>query len=219
MVWAEDPRAAFLHFIPPMNSPNPNPTEGESAADLLRRTIERSSVGPVSLDQALGATGTRAHALALALFSLPEALPLPVAGLSAVLALPLILISGHLLVMGGRRPLPDFLLQRKLNPNLLRLVGPRAETLLRRFEAVSRPRLIGVVRRERLLAGACLLLALVVALPIPFWNMPPAICLLLISLGMLQRDGLLALTGLLGLIMMSVGAIFLADVLVRFLAP
>lgn len=190
----------------------------ESTADLLRRTLELSHQGPVSVGQALGETPTRAHALALTVFALPEALPIPVAGFSALLALPLILISGHLLLAGPQAPLPGFLMRRQLDPRLVRLVAGKAEGLLRRIEAVSRPRLKLVASRDRLLGGACLLLAAIVALPIPFWNMAPAISLLLISLGMLQRDGLLALAGVLGLLTMLVVAVFLADSLVAMLA-
>lgn len=189
-----------------------------SAADLLRRALELGGEDAISVRDALGEARSRAHALALAIFSLPEALPMPVAGVSALLALPLILISGHLLIAGARAPLPDFLLRKKLDPRLLRAVAGKAERVLRRIEAVSRPRLTAIAGRERLLGAACLLLAVIVALPIPFWNMPPAICLLLIALGMLQRDGLLVLAGLLGLLAMLVAGVVLADTLVAALA-
>lgn len=201
-----------------MRQDAPNIPADLSAADLLRRTLDLNAQGPVSLGEALQPAGARGHALGLAVFALPEALPIPLAGVSLLLALPLVLISTHLLLAGGRTPLPQALLRRRLDPRLLRAVGGKALALLRRVERISRPRLTRVVRQERLLAGACLLLALIVALPIPFWNMPPAICLLLISVGMLQRDGGLALVGLLGLLAMVLAAASLGDVLVAWVA-
>lgn len=35
----------------------------------------------------------------------------------------------------------------------------------------------------------CLILALVIALPIPLGNLPPAVCVVALAFGMLQRDG------------------------------
>ena len=196
-----------------------SPDRDESAGELLRRIADQSEQGPVSVGDALGSAGARAHALALVVFSLPEALPIPVAGLSALLAVPLILISSHLLLVGGHKPLPDFLLRRKLDPRHVRLVAGTAEGVLRRIEAVSRPRLRALVNQQRMLAGVCLILALIVALPIPFFNMPPAICLLLVSLGMLQRDGVLALAGIMGLVVALGAGVLLADTVVRVLTP
>lgn len=59
---------------------------------------------------------------------------------------------------------------------------------------------------SRILAAMCLLLALVIALPIPFGNMPPAFCVLLIAMDMVQKDGALAAIGFAGgLIILGVG--------------
>lgn len=172
-------------------------TRHESPAELLRRSRIRAGKVP-SRSETHWARLVRVPALALVVFSLSETLPIPVAGFSALLAVPLILISGHLLLAGDHKPLPDFLLRRKLDPRLVRLVTGKAGRLLLRIEAVSRPRLRSLVNQQRVLAGVCLLLALIVALPIPFFNMPPAICLLIVSVGMLQRDGVLALAGAAG---------------------
>lgn len=57
----------------------------------------------------------------------------------------------------------------------------------------------------------CLLLALVIALPIPFGNLPPALCVLLIALGMIQKDGVLAAIGFgAGLVILG-GGLLAAD--------
>ena len=50
---------------------------------------------------------------------------------------------------------------------------------------------------ERLLGLVLLLLAILVALPIPFANQPPAVAQGLISLGLIERDGMVVLIGLL----------------------
>lgn len=96
------------------------------------------------------------------------------------------------------------------------MVAKRAAPLMERLESVSRPRVALVARQERLLGLACLVLALIVALPIPFGNMAPAICLLVIALGMVQRDGLLVGAGLTGLAAILGGLFFALDWLLRW---
>ena len=51
---------------------------------------------------------------------------------------------------------------------------------------------------EYLVGGVCLLLSLIVFLPIPLGNMLPALAICLLALGILERDGLWVLAGLLG---------------------
>ena len=49
--------------------------------------------------------------------------------------------------------------------------------------------------RDRLVGVLCLVLALVLFLPIPFGNIPPAIAISVIALGLLARDGAWVLVG------------------------
>ena len=62
---------------------------------------------------------------------------------------------------------------------------------------VLRPRwpLLVNHRAERGLGAFCLLLAAILALPIPFGNMLPALAITLIALVVLERDGLWVLIG------------------------
>jgi hypothetical protein len=67
----------------------------------------------------------------------------------------------------------------------------RAERLLRpRLEILARPPF------EYLIGVICLLLSIVLFLPIPMGNMPPAAAICLFALAILGRDGLWVLGGL-----------------------
>ena len=76
----------------------------------------------------------------------------------------------------------------------MRTLGP----LLDWVEKVSRPRWSELARRERLAGAACLYLAVVLLLPLPFVNLVPAVCLALIALGVVQRDGIATALGIAG---------------------
>lgn len=152
----------------------------------------------VTLEETLGAMGPRAHGCALLLLALPDALPLPIPSLSAVLAIPLVLVTLHLAAFGTGRALPSRLCGLALPAGLVRTLRDRVAPLLGRAERLSHPRWQPLAGRERLLALVCLYLAAVLLLPIPFFNTPPAVCLALLALGMVQRDGVLVMAGLAG---------------------
>lgn len=185
-------------------------------SELLLRMEAMAREGDVQLGKLLEAAGSRAHAMALVVLVLPEALPLPVVGLSTIFGIPLMILSGHLVVFGSGRGIPRRLAQRSLPSGLVLLVAGKAAPVLRWVERLSRPRWQHFARRERLLALACLVLALVITLPIPFGNLPPAVCLLAIAAGMVQRDGMLAAAGLAGAVAVSGIAVIAADFLARW---
>ncbi len=140
--------------------------------------------------------GGRALGALLFVFGVACILPLP-PGATTILGAPLLLLAPQL-VIGARAPwLPRALRGRAIAIDDLRKGLPRAIHWLRRLEAVSRPRLtmmFGVVG-DRSIGVVCTLLALVLILPIPLGNMLPAAAVALLSLSLVQRDGLLALAG------------------------
>jgi hypothetical protein len=62
---------------------------------------------------------------------------------------------------------------------------------------------------ERLIGLACLLLSMVLVLPIWLGNMAPAAAIAVLSLGLVQRDGLVVLIGW-GVVAVAVGLLVLA---------
>ena len=75
--------------------------------------------------------------------------------------------------------------------------------VLAAMEWATRPRLAAFVRHERWLGLICLFLAILLLLPLPFFNIAPALCLVAIALGMVHRDGLLVALGLVGTIVLA----------------
>src|SRR5690606_38862765 len=91
---------------------------------------------------------------------------------------------------------------------------------IRRMERLLRPRLLLLTGPlgERLLALIALALAIILALPIPFGNWPPALAIVLFALALLERDGLFYVLGLCATLLAiaflaGAGAAFLAAVM------
>lgn len=165
----------------------------------------------VTLGETLGAMGTRAHGCALILLALPDALPIPVPSLSAILGLPLVVISAHLVAFGDRGRLPQRAFGLVLPQRLVGALRDRVAPVLRKAERLSHPRWQPVAGHDRTLAIVCLYLSALLLLPLPFFNTPPALCLLLVAWGMVQRDGVFVLAGLIGTAGLTAALAWLAE--------
>jgi hypothetical protein len=181
------------------------PLPTASASDLFMRICGSSEAGCPTLGEVARFAGPQAYALLLLLFALPEALPLPVVGMSTIIAIPLILLSAQMAICGSAPRLPQWLERRTIPLRLLHAAGARLAAVLRRLEGVSRPRWGVVAGSTRLIGAACLVLAVIIALPIPFGNLLPALCIVGLAVGMLQRDGLMVAIALAAGAVVAVG--------------
>jgi hypothetical protein len=152
--------------------------------------------GEMTLGEIVHRLGRRAFGAILFLFSTPNLLPLP-PGSSTVLGAPLVLLAPQV-ALGVRAPwLPRRLAERRFKTQVLASFAQRVLPWLERIERVSRPRLtffFGSVG-DRLIGLVCSLLAVVLIFPIPFGNMLPAASIGVLSLSLVQRDGILAILG------------------------
>lgn len=153
---------------------------------------ERISVGDL-----LEALKRRALGALMFIFAVPTALPMP-PGVSAVLGAPLLFLTLQLML--GMQPwLPKLITERSLSRvdfhRVVRTVAP----WLARAEGVMRPRLTFLAHRPfvYLLGFASFAMAFILFLPIPLGNMLPSVAICIMALGLLERDGVWILLGLL----------------------
>jgi hypothetical protein len=172
----------------------------------------------VSVRKLVAAMGLRAHGILLVLFALPDAIPLPIPSVSAIVGVPLVLIAGHLVIFGEDSGLPKRVLERKIPTSVLRFAAGYGAPILRFLEFFTRPRWHAVLERERLIGLVCLYLAIILLLPIPFINFPPAVCIVVIAMGMVQRDGILVTIGVILTAVMSISLGFAARWIMDFFA-
>lgn len=150
----------------------------------------------VSVADLLDLLGDRAIGALMFIFAAPNILPVP-PGVSAILGAPLIFLSAQLML--GMRPwLPSVVMQRSLTREDFAALTRRLVPWLGKAERLLRPRCALAVKppMEYLVGAVCLLLALVLVLPIPLGNTLPALAISVLSLGVLERDGLWILGGL-----------------------
>jgi hypothetical protein len=154
--------------------------------------------------------GSRAHGVAMVLLALPDILPIPIPSLAAVLGVPLVLIAGHLVLFGEGAGMPERLRRATIPKTALNGLARYGAPVLEALEHVTRPRLSAVLRHEHLIGLVCLYLAVLLLLPIPFVNFPPALCLVVVALGMVQRDGVVVAVGVILTAALTFSLIFFA---------
>ncbi|WP_420963153.1 exopolysaccharide biosynthesis protein [Brucella sp. IR073] len=168
---------------------------GRSFSEILRSLAEEPSRERISIQDMLSAMGDRAFGPLMLLFALPNLLPTP-PGTSGVLGIPLVILAAQLML--GRKPwLPKFIANRSLPRSSFAALLERAGPWLARAERLVKPRLALLVAppAEYAIGALCLILAILLALPIPLGNLLPAFAICLFSFGILERDGVWVIAG------------------------
>jgi hypothetical protein len=169
----------------------------------------------VSFDELLSTMGRASIAFAILILALPALTPIP-GPFGFVFGSCLALVSLQILAGYSRIRLPSFLGRRRVSGETIQLILRYTAPLVTRVEAFlkrNRMRHLAGPRAQALLGLPVLLLAIAVALPIPFGNFLPVGALVMIALGLMERDGLVIMIGLaLGVIALiaSAGLVFAA---------
>ena len=172
------------------------PGEERLALSTLLRELCDAPGETVTVGEIVDHFEERAFGAVLFVFSVPNLLPLP-PGSSTVLGAPLVLIAPQVMVGQPSPWLPKVVRRRTITRAALAKAFERLIPPLQRIERVSKPRLtwlFGPVG-DRAIGLVCTVLAAVLILPIPFGNMLPAAAVGALSLGLVTRDGVIALAG------------------------
>jgi hypothetical protein len=162
----------------------------------LAKLAEDAETETVTLDWLMEQLHERAFGLFLLVLALPCCIPF-LYGIPQIVSLPLMFISMQIL-MGRKVPwLPRSLGARTVTREALANLSVRAEPWLRRIEAVSRPRLATLTRApmDQLVGLALVLFSASILVPLPGTNTVPGIAVVIVAMGLLQRDGILVILG------------------------
>lgn len=168
-------------------------------SDLLSDLKAHLQDERVSLNTILLAFHERGIGFFLFLFALPAAIPLPGLGINTIIALPLLFLTFQMIL--GRKTvwMPQSFKKKTMNSARIESFLDKATPLISKFEYIIRPRL-GFLTQPVFsnLVGICaFLMAISVSIPLPLTNTIPSMGLALIGIGLMMRDGLSILSGIL----------------------
>src|SRR5690606_7591570 len=137
--------------------------------------------------------------------TLPFLIPVSIPGVSTVFGAAIVLLAVAITL--NRMPwLPEKILDRKLDAKKLLPALRKGVRIVSRIDAWVRPRALSMTARYMTVVNGCVLVfgGLLLMAPfglIPFSNTAPAVGILLLAIGMIQRDGVFVLLGYLGTVL------------------
>jgi len=154
--------------------------------------------GTMTIEELLTKMGHHGLALAILVLAISSVVAGIIPGFSTLMAVPIIFMCVQIIMGKHVVWLPKKFRSKSLSPRVIhgslnRSIGP-----LKKMEKYLKPRLIFLTDGlfKRLLAFTMLLLAVVLAMPIPGGNFLPSISIAIISLAILERDGLLVIAAM-----------------------
>jgi hypothetical protein len=167
------------------------PDDPSARTSALLRALADAAPARVSLGAVGDALGTRRPGITVLCLALPNCIPGPyVPGLSTLLALPIIWIGAQLALRANVAPMPRFLHRVTFSrERFVRFVDRVAPWMIRMERWVGpRPSLMTTPGGRRCLGLVLILYAIVLALPIPFGNIPIGFGIAVLALGLIEGD-------------------------------
>jgi hypothetical protein len=178
-------------------------TSGDSATafdriDAVLVEAQASGSERLELGALASALKERAFGLMVLALALPCCLPF-VYLIPQIVALPILVLTGQM-ASGRHVPwLPEKLKTRDFDIATMRTVVARGKTWFGWTEHISRPRLLALSgpRATRIVGALMMIPAASILVPLPSTNTVPGIGVTITSIGLIERDGLMILLGLL----------------------
>lgn len=171
----------------------------QKPSDLFLTLSRECQAGELSLADLVDRLGVKSHVLIILLFSMPFLTPIQIPGLSILFGF-VIFLSGLAVAFNKPIWLPQFIGGRKIKNGLLSRVVAVAANIIKKVEFVFKPRILSLTSNKfftallGLIISACGFL-LLLPLP-PGTNFPPALVTSVLSLGLLEKDGLVISVGI-----------------------
>ncbi|MCE0496694.1 MAG: exopolysaccharide biosynthesis protein [Methylacidiphilales bacterium] len=164
--------------------------------DLLEKNPDKSFTVQKIVDS-IG--GSSSFGTSLLVSSIPEVLPIPIPGIFAIVVIPTGIISAQMIAGNKQLKLPKFILKRTIHRKALATAIHAILPFLEKTEKYVKPRWQWAVHpaSRRFIGAFILLLAAAMALPVPWTNMPLAISIFIIALGLIEKDGMMITLGIL----------------------
>jgi hypothetical protein len=171
---------------------------GTASATLSRLAEEADEKGGLTISDALDLMGRAGFGFVMLILALPALIPIP-GPFGMVFGSALALCSLQFAIGLRSLWLPSILGRRKVSARAFASMHEHASPMIRRIEKIIRPDRLKAFAGRRMpfiLALPVFCLAVAVALPIPFGNLAPVAAICVIAIGLIERDGLVVLIGL-----------------------
>lgn len=167
--------------------------------DLIDEIISKKSLNNNNLGYFIDFLHERGFGVLIFLFALPMAIPIPVPpGVNILFATPLLFLTFQQ-IYGAKKPwLPEKIRKRNVNHDKMVPILEKSKPWLNRLSFFIKPRMAFITHGylSNLIGVFGFLFALCVSIPVPMTNTVPSFAIMLMALGILMRDGLAVIGGM-----------------------
>jgi hypothetical protein len=173
-------------------------TTARTISTLLQEQFCQSeSTETITVEEILRRLDERGFGVIIILLGLPIAIPGCPPPIPSIFALPLCVLCLQMVLRYDTPVLPGFIARKQIKTASLQRTITKAIPWLQRLEAIISPRIEWLSRRrgERYVGLIMLVFSLTILIPVPMTNTVPGISVILMSIGLLSRDGLVMIVG------------------------
>ena len=162
-------------------------------SELLRETLNNLTSARISIGELLTQFQRRSYGGVFLILALLAILP----GISVPAGIALLVPALQLMRGYGAPVFPKLVSEKSVSVEGLKKWGLSVANWIEKLEHLVKPRWPQLTSpgARRVIGLTIFLLAIVVAIPFPFSNFPPAVATICFALALLERDGLMVLVG------------------------
>ncbi len=169
-------------------------------SDFLAVIVVDNQNAAMTVGEIKNALHERGFGILMAIAAIPICLPVPVPpGYTTLFSIPLFIFSIQM-ALGMQAPwLPAWIEKKRIKRAVLETAIAKMNPWLKKLESRMQPRMTYITAHtwERIIGVFSFVFALSISLPLPLTNFPPGCGILIMSLGLLNRDGVTILIGML----------------------
>ncbi len=191
------------------------------ATQVIEDVVSRSSSDRIPVRDLVEAMESVGFGLAMMIFAFGVIIPMP-PPVPGLISIPLVIFSLQMIAGYTSPKLPKKFSDMSIKRSLLAMLVQKSSPYIRKVERFLRPRLLFMTTTlaERVVGLFTLLFSGFVLLPLPLSNFIPGLGVLIISFGLLGKDGLVVICGIIiGLVgvALSIAAVFLGVEAIHYL--
>jgi hypothetical protein len=164
---------------------------------IIEDVVNKSSADRIPVRDLVEAMDAIGFGLVMMIFAFGIVIPLP-PPFPSIISIPLAIFSLQMALGYSAPKLPKRFSDLSVKRSVLAMLVQKSSPYIRRVERILRPRLSFMTRgvMERVIGVFTLIFSASIFLPIPLSNFIPGLGILIISFGLLGKDGLIVIIGL-----------------------
>lgn len=192
------------------------------ASQKLKELTDENASKPYTFECLIAQLGVNSYFLIILILSVPFLQPVPLPGLSTPIGL-FMSVLGLGIMFNFVVPTPKFIKKKEIPQNLIQIIFKTLTFILNKFEFLIKPRFPQLAEHSAVhfLAGLLITISsLVLTMPLPpGMNFPPALVCFILSLGLLEKDIVLIILGVVVFALEATAVFALTDWLIGASTP